>query len=317
VNAGAAKVMDYLRLMRLPNVFTAWADVTMGYLFVHHVLGPWHVFAWLAAASGCVYTAGMILNDVWDCERDRHERPERPLPAGRIAPAAARRWGWGLLAVGVVCGWMAGLTAGPLPWRSGTVVTLLAACVLLYDGGLKLLVLGPLGMGACRFLNVLLGMSTGPAWPAEPSLLGYGPPHLVAAGGIGVYIVGVTWFARREARTSRRLALTGACAVLLGGVALLGVLPTVLPPALTGRFVPAHSWLLLLSVLGLVIARRCVLAILDPSPQRVRDAVRNCLWSLIVLDAAVALLVSPPGWSLLIVTYLLPTVVLGQWIEST
>ncbi len=309
--------MDYLRLMRLPNVFTAWADVTMGSLFVHHGLGPWHVFAWLAAASGLVYTAGMVLNDVWDCDRDRRERPERPLPAGRIARDAARRLGWCLLVAGVACGWAPGLWAGALPWRSGVIVTLLAACVLLYDGGLKLRMLGPLGMGACRFLNVLLGMSAGPAWPGEPTLLGYGPPHLVAAGGIGIYIVGVTWFARREATTSQRLALTGAGTVLLGGVALLGALPTVLPVEISGRFIPAQSWLLLLSVLGLVIARRCVLAILDPSPQRVRDAVRNCIWSLIVLDAAVALLVSPPGWSLLIVTYLLPTIVLGQWIEST
>jgi hypothetical protein len=35
------------------------------------------------------------------------------------------------------------------------------------------------------------------------------------------------------------------------------------------------------------------------------------------LDAAVALLVSPLAWSLVILAYIVPTVVLGQWIAST
>lgn len=309
--------MDYLRLMRLPNVFTAWADVTMGFLLVHHRLALGHGFLWLAAASGCLYTAGMVLNDVWDCERDRRERPERPLPSGRIALASARRLGCGLLVAGVACGWVAGCVADAPSWRAGVTATLLAGCVLLYDGGLKLLVIGPLGMGACRFWNVLLGMSTGPAWADGLSLLGFGPPQLVAAGGIGLYIVGVTWFARREETTSHRWALAAACVVLAAGVAVLGLLPTLLPASDAGRYLPTDGWWLLLSIVGLIILRRCALAVLDPSPHRVRDAVRNCLWSLIVLDAAVALLVSPPGWSLLIIAYLLPTVLLGQWIAST
>ena len=45
-----SKLLSWLRLMRLPNVFTALADVTMGYLFVRHELTPVEAFACIAAA---------------------------------------------------------------------------------------------------------------------------------------------------------------------------------------------------------------------------------------------------------------------------
>jgi hypothetical protein len=70
-------------------------------------------------------------------------------------------------------------------------------------------------------------------------------------------------------------------------------------------------------LLAFVIVRRCAVAVAEPSPQRVQAAVRNCIWSLIFLDAAVALLVSPPVWPLVILAYLVPTIVLGFWIAST
>ena len=93
MNTRSAQLLDYLRLVRLPNVFTALADVTMGFLFVHHTLQPLAVFLPLAAASALLYSAGMVLNDVWDVELDRRERPERPLPSG--ASRGGPRGGWG------------------------------------------------------------------------------------------------------------------------------------------------------------------------------------------------------------------------------
>jgi 4-hydroxybenzoate polyprenyltransferase len=320
VNTRSAQLLDYLRLARLPNVFTAIADVTMGFLFVHHTLRPLRVFLSLAAASALLYSAGMVLNDVWDVELDRQERPERPLPSGRVALVSARRLGWGLLVSGVLCGWMAGLLGlidQVWPWRSGVVATLLALCIVAYDAGLKRTVLGPLGMGACRLLNVLLGMSVAAAWTVPPSLAGYGAHHLLAAGGIGLYIVGVTWFARTEAGMSQRWSLGAATLVMIAGVALLGAIYARLPPGFSPTLAGQNTWFLLLGLLAFVIVRRCAVAVADPSPRRVQSAVKNCLWSLIVLDAAVALLVSPLAWSLVILAYIVPTVVLGQWIAST
>ncbi len=60
-SATASKPLAYLQLARIPNVFTALADVTMGFLVVHQSLEPYPVFLLLAGASCCLYTAGMVL----------------------------------------------------------------------------------------------------------------------------------------------------------------------------------------------------------------------------------------------------------------
>ena len=196
------------------------------------------------------------------------------------------------------------------------IATLLAVIVVLYDAVLKRTFVGPLAMGSCRLLNVLLGMSV--AMPAAGATVvwGYTAAQMLAAAGIGVYIVGVTWFARHEAAESRRVHLAAATFVLASGIAVLSL---VYRAARRRPKTLAHetTWFLLLGLLALTILRRCAMAVSEPTPRRVQLAVKNAIWSLIVLDAAVALLVSSPAWSLIIVALLLPTVWLGQWIEST
>ena len=82
----------WLQLVRLPNVFTAAADVAMGYLVTHDTLRPATHFALLAAASCLLYLSGMVLNDVFDADADARERPERPIPSGRVAQRRRCLW---------------------------------------------------------------------------------------------------------------------------------------------------------------------------------------------------------------------------------
>ena len=94
----------WFELLRLPNVFTAVADVAMGFLITHAAgasAGRWYEFALLAIASCGMYLAGMVLNDVFDVAVDAQERPQRPIPSGRITRSTAARFGWGLLAGGL------------------------------------------------------------------------------------------------------------------------------------------------------------------------------------------------------------------------
>ena len=95
----------WLQLLRLPNVFTAAADVTMGFLITHPDLQPINDFALLVAASCMLYLSGMVLNDVFDSESDARDRPDRPIPSGRVSLRAATAAGWGLLAGGVRIAW--------------------------------------------------------------------------------------------------------------------------------------------------------------------------------------------------------------------
>jgi 4-hydroxybenzoate polyprenyltransferase len=318
----SSSLLDYLRLFRVTNVFTAVADVAMGYLCARATLQPWPIFAWLVFCSALLYTAGMILNDVFDVAEDARLRPERPLPSGRIPVARARRLGFALLLAGVAGGWAAGLipAAGvDSSWRTGAVATVLAVAVLLYDSLLKRTPLGPPAMGACRFLNVLLGASVGVAATGGASWVGFLPHQLAAAGGIGIYVTGVTWFARREAQQSSRWQLVAAALVMAAGIAVLGLVHRLLPPAFRpGLHLQSETvWLVLLALLGFTILRRAAVAIASPGPKTVQTAVRVAILSIIVLDAAVVLEVSHWFYAVGLLTLLVPTVLLGRWISAT
>ena len=95
------KILPWLQLFRLPNVFTAIADVLMGFLFINLGYQPVQWLIPLIVSTCCLYSAGMVLNDVFDVEVDREERPQRPLPSGKISVSLARNVGFGLLAAGI------------------------------------------------------------------------------------------------------------------------------------------------------------------------------------------------------------------------
>ena len=309
--------------MRLPNVFTAVADIAMGFLFVNRLSAlpeQWPSLALLVVASALLYTAGMILNDVCDIEVDRRERPFRPLPSGQVNLLLALRLGFVLLFLGVLIaaagGWLHPDNQAS-PWRSGVVATLLALAIVGYDALLKNTPLGPLGMGLCRALNVLLGMSAaGILVPIEEAVLGYHSSSWLIAGGLGLYITGVTWFARSEATDSSRPQLLLATLVIAGGIATLAWLPNVLHPekSLTAR--PPIPFLLF-ALLALPMLRRAALAIADPQPANVQAMVKHCILSIIMLDAAITMLTTGALPGLLIVALLVLGYLLGRWIYST
>ncbi len=303
------RLLAYLELVRLPNVLTAVADVAMGYLFSNRPLatGFGLHLALLAGASSLLYAAGVVLNDVADYRLDCRERPLRPLPSGRVTVAGARRLGFGLLVAGVLLAWSAALAAAS-PWP-GLIGTLLAALVVLYDFWLKPTLLGPVAMGACRSLNVLMGMSaTKASWSAA---------HAVVVAGVGTYVSGVTWLARTESQPSRRAVWALASAVMVAGVALLAWFPAWFPAEAEPPLVLPPRWHVLMAALGLLIAYRCGLAVIDPTPRRVQAAVKQSIFSLIILSAAVCLAVQGFLPAVMILLLLVPTMILGRWVYST
>lgn len=307
--AGPSGLVAYLELVRLPNVFTAAADGVMGFLATHPEFGPGDGtrLGLLIASSCSLYAAGVTLNDVFDRHLDAKERPERPLPSGRVPVAAAWALGLGSLALGVVAAGIAAVLAGS--GRPAVVAALLAGLILLYDGLLKPTVVGPLVMGACRAGNVLLGMSL-----FESSWLGC---HWLAAGAIGVYVVGLSWLARTEARPAGRAPLVAGTAIVLGGLGLLALLPDQVFRDLFVREVNEQGWYLLMAILGLHTLVRCVPAILQPQPDRIQLAVRYLILTLVVLDMAACLAFRGVPGALAVLVVFLPAVVLSRWIPTT
>jgi 4-hydroxybenzoate polyprenyltransferase len=297
----------YAQLVRLPNVFTAMADIALGWCGALATGTPatrWPSLALLLAASSCLYSGGMVWNDFFDVEQDRRERPFRPLPSGRISRRRAGILATVFLAAGLGFALLAGLSLGGPSRAPVCLAGLLVVAILLYDAWLKRTWAGPLAMGSCRFLNVLLGLTLadeGFRWSARVYL----------AVVVGLYIVGVTWFARTEARISSQSALAGAAGVMLTALVLALAVPVWLDSPSSSVLFPY-----LLVVLGFLVGIPVTRATAEPTPARVQVAVKRALVGLVILDAVLAsALLGTAGLSLLIL--LIPVLYLGRWIYST
>jgi 4-hydroxybenzoate polyprenyltransferase len=296
-----SRLRAYAQLVRLPNVFTALADICLGALAIASLPQRWPAFLALLGASACLYSAGMVWNDFFDLEQDRRERPSRPIPSGRVSSLTAALLGTVLFGMGLALAVAAGLLLDS--WAPLTMAGILVAAILLYDGWLKRTWAGPLGMGLCRFLNVLLGLSLGGGWPDGWRF------HLAAV--VGVYIVGVTWFARTEARVSNQTALTLAAGVMLAGLVLALPIPAWVA---AGSSSPLFPYLLV--ALGFLVGIPVGRAIAEPAPKHVQAAVKRAIMGLVVLDAVLATALAG-SVGLLILALLLPALYLGRWIYST
>ena len=324
----APRLIDYLKLMRFANVFTAIADIGMGFVFVSQSFFPSSVFVLLCIASSLLYLAGMVLNDVYDVELDKIERPERVLPSGLIDLKFATNLGYGMLFAGILVAFASGFlnmnfvesSDAYVPWRSGAIAGILAVCIVAYDAILKKTWLGPIAMGLCRVFNVLLGMSIA-GWSGSDWVLGFDIPHLIVAGGIGVYITGVTIFARTEAEESNRGLLIGGLMVMVAGIGMLCSLAFFskdsLPFDADLNQLQFWPWVLVLFSLG--IFRNAIAAIANPTPANVQGTIKLCIMSLIIFDAAVAVIAAPRSiyLALGILALLLPMLWFGRWIRST
>ncbi|MBD7952463.1 UbiA family prenyltransferase [Oerskovia sp. Sa4CUA1] len=204
---------DYLDLVRAPAVLSVLGDTLAGAAAGGRLgparpaagagtdVRPWRL-ALLPLSSACLYAGGMALNDYADRELDAVERPERPLPSGRVSPAQALGVASGLTVVGLA---LAGVGGGR---RSFALAVPLAASVWTYDLVAKNHATGPAVMAACRGLDVLMGAGLGRVRAALP-----------AAAALTVHTAGVTVLSRGEVHGTTQPV---AAAVAAGTVGVAG-----------------------------------------------------------------------------------------------
>lgn len=295
------------RLVRLPNLATAAADSWAGAIVAAGAVpGPFSLLA-LGAVSALIYAFGCVLNDLFDRDLDARERPERPLPSGAIGVEAAAVLAFGL-----------GAAAFLLAFTLGPAVAIIAGALLVlvfaYDFRLKHQPLaGPLAMGGCRALNLVLGMA--------PFVRGIGWTWLFP-GVTLAYVAALTVISRYEVagtETARggdprvpaplRLGTPAIAAALLPPTLVLAAALSV--PALlmaTGRIGPA-GWVFLgpmLVLVGAPLGR----ALVSGDPGRVRSAVKWMVLGISLLDATYAAAGAGLGAGLLVAATL-PTAVLA------
>jgi hypothetical protein len=259
-------LLALLRLTRPANLVTAIADVLAGMAIARYFLipnaeaGP---VGWLCLATVGLYGGGVVFNDVFDADLDAVERPERPIPSGAVSRGAAAGLGAGLLAIGIVSAFMVSQSAGLLAVG-------IAVAALVYDRfGKHHALLGPLNMGLCRGLNLMLGISIMPGAVAVWWWVG-GIPI--------VYIAAITMVSRGEVHGGQPLTLR------LAGLLYAGVIGTI--GAITQyrqQFGTAFPFLL---IFGVLIFPPLWRAVREPIGPNIGRAVQAGVLSLIVMDAA-------------------------------
>jgi 4-hydroxybenzoate polyprenyltransferase len=179
-----------LRLGRVSNLPTVWTNVLTGV-----VLADGHrraaTMVILLVSLSLFYVAGMYLNDAFDRDVDRTQRPERPIPSGQVSAQVVFATGFGLLVVGLgLLLWLGyGLREGTA-WRAPLAGLVLAATIVFYDWYHKDNPLSPLVMGLCRVLVYLTaGLVVTIALPTE---------LLMAAAMLLCYLIGLTYIAKQE-----------------------------------------------------------------------------------------------------------------------
>ena len=258
---------------------TAIADVLAGYA----VAGRTHPGAvpWLIASSVCLYAGGVVLNDFFDRHLDAAERPERPIPSGRVTATRAATIGAVLLVTGI-------LAASRASRLSGGVAAAIASFVLVYDARAKRHpIVGPICMGICRGLNLLLGVSSTAAmlWTRWPiGLLSV------------VYIAAVTAVSRGEVHGGRQAVATFALISL--GLVLAGL--TAIAVSSPSGTLAAIAALVLAGVLAYRVLPAYWRVRRNPEPAVIRRAVKTGVLSLVLLDSTIGAAYAGPVYAAII-----------------
>lgn len=185
----------WIQIIRPSNVLTAISDVLAGValacLFLQSNLPDANTLIWITLSSMLLYTGGIVFNDVFDSELDRIERPERPIPSGKVKKSSAAILGTLAFAVGCILAFLVNITAFYIS------LAIVLMC-LLYNGKAKHhFIAGPIVMGSCRGLNLLLGMAV------LPASLGYWYIAIIPI----IYIASVTNISRGEVYGNNKTAM--------------------------------------------------------------------------------------------------------------
>jgi 4-hydroxybenzoate polyprenyltransferase len=285
--------------MRPANILTAIADILGGFAIsgsvaeIYHVGHGWFYIpeasklCWLVLSTIGLYGGGVVLNDFFDAELDKTERPERPIPSGRASKTGAGILGLSLLILGIIAASFVSLI-------SAGIAVIVAGLAVLYDAwGKHQTWFGPFNMGLCRGFNLLLGISAVASALASDGFIAMIPV---------MYIAAITMVSRGEVHGQNSHWLktaSGLYAVVLLSIGALAVLP----------YFHLRSSLVFLTLFAWMIYLPLRKAQRTGEARDIGRAVKFGVLGLILMDAALA--AGFLGWDYaLLVVCLLPVSIL-------
>lgn len=262
-------IVPYLRLARPANLLTSvsdiWAGAALSGVLSTALYDPalTRSLAWLSLATIFLYAGGVVMNDVCDARLDAVERPERPIPSGQVSLKAATLWGGSLLVAGILAASMTGAVSGLL--ALGVALT-----ALLYDRwGKHHALLGPVNMGLCRGINLLLGMSI-----TTGAIAHMGWAAIVPV----IYIGAITLISRGEVHGANRSSLGAAFVFYAVVILIIGW-----EAFLSDRLWEALPFLVLFLIM---VLPSLIKAFKSPTGPLIGKAVKAGVLSLILLNAS-------------------------------
>ncbi|MEO6134977.1 MAG: UbiA-like protein EboC [Ginsengibacter sp.] len=263
------KIIGCLQLMRPANIVTSVADVLAGIAISGFLINadinslPLTPIILLCISTIGLYGGGIVFNDVFDYELDKVERPERTIPKGILSLNEGTLLGIFLLAGGITVAFFHSSL-------SGLIAVAIAIAALVYNKFSKHnVVAGPLNMGLCRGLNLLLGISIVTSSVSEWWFLSIVPI---------VYIAAITMISRGEVHGSKKNILFLAVIfylLIIATILYFSFLQEKLWFALP--FVLAFAWMILTPLLK---------AIKNPIPQNIGKSVKAGVIGIILLNAS-------------------------------
>lgn len=252
--------------MRPANIVTSVADVLAGIAISGYFLEAEQEILpviLLCLSSIGLYGGGIVFNDIFDTELDKIERPERAIPSGAVSTGEATALGIILLGTGV-------LSAFAFSLRSGIIAFLILVFALVYNKFSKhYAFLGPLNMGVCRGMNLLLGVSIVSISLQSLYFLGLIPL---------IYIFSITMISQGEVHgSSKKKLYAGAFLyeIVIGAILYAAFLQQNI--FYSALFVVLFAWM---------IFKPLFAAIKDPIGKNIGKAVKAGVISLILMDAA-------------------------------
>jgi 4-hydroxybenzoate polyprenyltransferase len=284
----------WLRLGRVSNLPTVWSNV-LAALALSGGLTFSPAVAWLCGIFSLYYVAGMYLNDAFDREIDKRERPTRPIPSGQVSAGLVFTLGFAALFVATLLLLLVARGNGASVYRAASSGAALAALIVAYDMYHKQNPLSPLLMGSCRVM----------VYVAAAYAVGEVLRHEVMWGALVLwcYLIGLTYAAKQEAkgRLTRLWPLAFLAAPVGYGMQLALGEPLVWP------------WLLAFALWAIY-----ALSFLRPGPRRsVPQGVVRLIAGISLLDALLIASTGSATWALVAVLLCSAARIFQRYIPGT
>lgn len=259
---------SFIRMARPANIITAISDIIAGFAIAGVFSDSFNqtniaAIMLLIVATVGLYGGGIVFNDIFDYKADLRNRPERVLPSGEISIKEAVVFGISLFMMGIICAFL----VSPI---SGFLAVIVALLALSYDKFSKhQAVLGPINMGLCRSMNLLLGMSILTNIIPQFWFIGFVPLVFVAA---------ITLVGQKEASGNNKKSIIKA--IVLDSIVAIFFIGLIFNNYLnTWTTVP-----FLLFWYGINFVAK-IKAIKNNIPEKIQQAVKTGVLSLIPLNA--------------------------------